>query len=228
MKFLQIAIISTIAFFSLTSYAQTSIQPFDATIVFKKEIQPCIQVNLDPEPKTLKKAWQSYLKTNYDINLKGVGMLSNKDLLSAEGVNIAQVSSKTMDFYTQIIEDKNGSEMKVFVRLGYDIAITEEKYPSEHIAVHEILESFIKFYLPTYYQEKINDTEKRVEKLTKEKEGLVKDIGAKTDEIAKLKMEITEKEDALSANKIALTETEEKLITRKEKLDRIRIQLRNL
>ena len=36
--------------------AQLSILPFDKTIDYDKAQCPCIQVNIDPEPKPLKKA----------------------------------------------------------------------------------------------------------------------------------------------------------------------------
>ena len=135
--------------------AQSLIQPFDATINHDKAQRPSIQVNLDPEPKTLKNAWKDYLKDNYNFKLKGVGFLSNKDLLSAEAITVKQISSDAMDFYTHIVEDENGSEMKVFARHGYDIYITKKNYPNEYKALREILESFIKYYLPKYYEGKI-------------------------------------------------------------------------
>lgn len=208
--------------------AQTSIAPFDATINFNEAERPCIQVNLDPESKNLKEAWRDYLKDNYDFKLKGIGFLSNKDLLSAEAVIVNQISSKTMDFYTHIVEDDNGSEMKVFVRLGYDIYVTNQNYPNEYAAINEIIESFIKYYLPKYYEEEINETEKRVNELTDEKNDLKKKIEEKANDIEKLRTEINEEEEELKAKRGQLEETEGKLAKRKEKLERIRVQLRQL
>lgn len=228
MKLFQFVFILIAALTSLDINAQSSLEPVESTVHFKDGMRPCIQVNLDPEPKTLKKAWAEYLKSNYDLKLKGIGAMSNKDVLSAETVIVNQISSKTVDFYTQIVEDHNGSEMKVFVRFGYDMYITKENYPSEYKAILEIVESFMKFYIPQYYQAEIDDTEKRVEKLTEEKADLVKDIDDKTDEIEELHVEIKERETSLAENKTQLTETEEKLKVRKEKLERIRIQLRKL
>lgn len=228
MKPIQHIFILAVALLSFDLSAQSSIEPVESTIQFNDGTRPCIQVNLDPEPKTLKKAWAEYLNSNYDLKLKGIGMLSNKDLLSAETVTVNQISSNTIDFYTHIVEDRNGSEMKVFARFGYDMYITKENYPTEYKAMLEMVESFMKFYMPTYYQAEIDDTEKRVEKLTEEKESLVKDIDNKTDEIEQLRTEINEREASLTENKKQLEETEEKLTVRKEKLERIRIQLRKL
>jgi flagellar capping protein FliD len=217
-----------ISLLTIQVYAQTTIKPFDAKIDYGKAQRPCLQVNLDPEPKTLKKAWREYLKDNYDFKLKGIGFLSNKDLLSAEEINVNQISSKVMDFYTHIVEDENGSEMKVFVRHGYDIYVSEENYPNEYFAVREILESFIKYYLPKYYEERLSDTEKRVKELVKESDDLQEEIEDDSDDIAKLKKEIEEKEEKLKSNKQALETAKAKLTKRQEKLKRIRSKLRKL
>jgi len=208
--------------------AQTSIETYDSTIKFDKEQRPCLQLNLDPEPKTLKDAWRDYLKDNYDFKLKGIGFLSNKDLLSAEEIMVPQISSKTMDFYTNIEEDENGSEMKVFARHGYDIYISKKNYPDEYDVLREVIDGFIKQYLPTYYEGRVNDTEERIEKLQDETKDLKKEINNGTDSIAKLKKEIEDLEKKLETNNEALEVANKKLIKRNEKLERIKKQIRKL
>jgi hypothetical protein len=207
---------------------QTSIQPVDATINFDEAQRPCIQVKLDPEPKTLKEAWKDYLKDNYDFKLKGIGFLRNKDLLSAEEINVAKISSKQIDFYTHISEDENGSEMKVFVRFGYDIYLNKEDYPNEYETLTVILKDFLNEYLTKYYQEKVNDTEERIEELEDETTDLKEEIADDTASIKKLKKEIEDLESQVESNNKLLEEANNKLIKRKEKLERVRIQLENL
>lgn len=226
----QIKKLLLIAMYSITTQlvGQTSVQPFEATIQYDDAQRPCIQVNLDPEPKTLKEAWKDYLKDNYDLKIRGIGFLTNKDLLSAEGVVMSQVSAKEMDFYTHIVENENGSEMKLFIRLGYDIYINPKNYPNEYAALQEVLESFIKFYVPKYMEQQIKDTEEAVKKLTHEKDDLSENIQEKSNEIDELKQEIREKEAELTTNQEALSLTERKLSNRKEKLERTRTALRKL
>lgn len=228
MKIIKITLLLLISIAAPQLSAQTSIIPIDATVNFDNDQRPCIQTNLDPEPKTLKKAWRNYLKDNYDFKLKGIGFLSNKDLLSAEKIIVPQISSDAMDFYTQILEDENGSEMKVFVRHGYDIYINKNNYPNEYKTLHEILENFIKFYIPKYHQNKINDTEKRIEKLTDETEDLQEDISDNTSTIANLKKEIEKLEDELKSNTEMLETANKKLIKRNAKLIRIKNQIKKL
>lgn len=208
--------------------AQTLIQPFETTINYDNGQRPCLQLNLDPEPKALKHAWRDYLKDNYNFKLKGIGFLRNKDLLNSDEIIVPQISSNAIDFFTHIVEDQNGSEMKVFVRHGYDIYISQENYPNEYAALKEILESFIKFYLPQYYEGKVIETEKRIIKLTDETNDLQKEIADDSSRIVKMKKEITDFEKKLESNIERLEVKNKELIKRTEKLDKIRNQLREL
>ena len=99
MKIIKGALLLVIFLFAIQINAQSQIQSFESTIEHNDAQRPCIQVNLDPEPKTLKKAWKNYLKDNYGVKLKGIGFFSNKDLLSAEEVSWVQstfVNSNSM------------------------------------------------------------------------------------------------------------------------------------
>lgn len=144
--------------------------PYAGTIVHNNAARPCLVVNVDPEPDLLKDAWRDFLKENYDFKLKGIGFLSNKGLLSAEQVVVGQLSSKEMDFYIHVIEDENGSEMKVFAAFGYDMYVDSISMPAEYRELKTILERFLRNYLPEYHQELIEEKEKRVRELSTEKE----------------------------------------------------------
>lgn len=138
-------------------YAQSTL-PYAGTIIHNNAVRPCLVVSVDPEPDLLKKAWRGFLKDNYDFKLKGIGFLRNKDLLSAEQVVVEQVSSKEMDFYTHVIEDENGSEMKVFVAFGYDMYVDSISMHAEYWELNTILKRFLRNYLPKYHQELIEET----------------------------------------------------------------------
>jgi len=158
----------------------------------------------------------------------GIGFLSNKDLLSAEQVNFIQISSKTMDLYTQIIEDENGSEMKVFAAFGYDIYINEENMPTEFAALKGILEKFLIDYLPKHYEDLIIDTEARINKLIKEQNDIEQDIKEDRKKIEDLKDEIKELTDKQNSNQSKLETTKRKLKKRKEKLEKVQRQLNKI
>ncbi len=228
MKPIQLSLFLT--FLLLSSYlnGQNSIKIMDATISHENSKRACLQLNLDPEPKTLKEAWRDFLKDNYGFKLKEIGFLSNNDLLEAGEVSIKELSNETVDFYTHIVEDNNGSEMKVFLRYGYNIYLSKESNPNDYRTLNRIINEFLKFYLPKYYSSRVDDTEKRIKRLAEEAKDFEKEINKDSDEIKKLKKEIKELEDDLKENSELLKEAKTKLKKRKEKLERIEKDLNKL
>lgn len=212
---------------SLSVNAQ-SLVPEKSTIEHNNKMRPCLLVKLDPEPKTLKKAWIKFLKKEYDFKLKGMGWFSNKDLLHTEEVTIEKLSSKKMDFYTYVVEDENGSEMKVFASLGYDIYLNEEEYPVEFKAMNEMIVSFLKQYLPEYYNGKIYESEKTIKSLNKEIKNLKKDIKNNENNIEKLNKKIEKNKASVEDNSQKLKAAEIKLKGRQDKLERVRKKLQQL
>lgn len=212
---------------SLNVSTQT-LTPEKSTIEHNDNIRACWLVKLDPEPKTLKNAWIDFLRKEYDFKLKGMGWFSNKDLLYAEEVIIQKLSSKNMDFYTYVVEDENGSEMKVFASLGYDIYLNEEQYPVEFEALNQMITTFLKQYLPDYYNDKIDESADRVKSLNKEIKSLNGDIEDNKKNIEKLNREIVKYEASLEDNSQMLKTAEIKLIGREDKLERVKNKLKQL
>lgn len=222
------SILTILCVFSVSNLFAQGVTPQQATIEHNDKERPCLQVNADPEPKTLKKAWKDYLKDKHDFKLKGIGFLANKDLLSAEKVVVEAISPKEMNFYTHIVEDENGSEMKVFAAYGYDIYIDPVETPEEYAALRSILEDFLKTYLPKYYEELIEETNERIEDLTDERDDIKEELKDDEKEIKKLKKEIKDLNKNLESNQSKLEEIETKLETRKAKLKRVQQQLRGM
>ena len=223
-----ILLLSVILFSTTLALNAQSIKPQDGTIIFEDKLRSCMVVDLDPETKTLRSAWTEYLEDNYDLKLKGNGFFQNKDILYAENVLIDKISVNSMNFYTQIIENENGSEMKLFASFDYDAFIKKEKDSVEYKSLNEILEGFLKVYLPKYYTIGVNDTKKRILELTEEINDLNEDIISDTGKLEKLKQQIDELTKETETNKIALEINKKKLTKREEKLVRIKSQLNNL
>ena len=221
-------LLSALLLTSFTAQSQELI-PKTGNIVHHDKSRMCLVVILDPEPKTLKKAWKDYLKDNHDVKLDGIGFLANKDMLSEEEVVIKAISSKKMNIYTQVLAaDDNGSQMKVFGSFGYDIYINQKNYPTEYASLRNIVESFIKEYIPKYYTEIIKDTEDKVKDLRKEDEKLEKDIKKAKKDIQELNKDIKEKQEALITNEERLTITKSQLGSQQAKLNQIKAKLRKL
>lgn len=212
---------------SMSMSAQT-LAPQKSTIEHDNKMRTCLLVKVGPEPKALKKAWISFLKKEYDLKLKGMGWFSNKDLLYSEEVIVKKLSHKKIDFYTYVVEDENGSEMKVFGSFGYDIYLNEEDYPREFEAMTEMIVSFLKQYLPEYYDKKINQSMKSVKSLNKEIVNLKENITDNQDRIQKLSKEIEKYKESIEDNSLKLKAAETKLKDRQEEMERVRIKLEQL
>jgi hypothetical protein len=200
--------------------------PSEGMIVHQDAPRACWEVHVDPEPKTLKKAWKEYVKDDFDVKLKGFGLLTNRDLLSAEVAVVRPVSPEPINFYTHIVEDMNGSEMKVFAELNPGDYIGPDNHAAEFRAMQKILDEFLAEYLPTYYQGRVNDAEKRMVELANEREDLKKEITRDSEKISKLEDEIEQARLELKTNQDQLDLAESKLEARKQKLERIRNQLK--
>lgn len=202
------------------------ITPSEGIIAHNDAPRACWIVNVDPEPKTLKKAWKDYVKDDFDVSMKGIGFLTNRDLLSAEEAVVRPISPDPLNFYTQIVEDVNGSELKLFAELSPGDYANPTDHTGEFRAMRRILEDFLAEYLPTYYQGRVKDAEKRMVELADEREKLKKEITRDSEKISSLEEEIEQRRLELESNQNQLDLAESKLEARRQKLERIRNQLR--
>lgn len=191
-------------------------------ISFENKLRPALGANVDPEPKPLKKAWAAYLKKKYDVKIKGIGWFANKDLLTAQDVTIATISTKRMNLYTRIIETTSGSEIKLFASFGYDIFIGSSNYPIEFSALQNMLNTFLLQNLNEYYSDEEKATSKRIKSLNKEKISLLKSIEKNQSRIKRAESDIEQaraKQDSTAQSKINATEKITKLTTEKTNME---------
>ncbi len=202
---------------SCLSFGQ-SIVPQDAKVIHDKVSKPCLSIVVDPSTDELKDAWEDYLAKNHSLKLKGTGFLTNKDVLTAKGVVVTDVSLKTMDFYSEIIEVEGKTSMKLFAAFGYDIYINNADYPTEYAALKKIMTTFLNQYIPAYYNDKIELHTKEVSGLTKDQGKLNKSIEKNKKNIDKMTSKIEKMTSENEKSDKKLEEVETKLKAEKEKL----------
>lgn len=196
-------------------------------IMLENETRACWVVHADPEPKTLKRAWNDYLKDQYGFNLKGIGWFANRDLMEAEEVELLIISNTPVNFFTHIVENDIGSEMKV-------LASDQQQYfspnyqPAKFEELAAMVKNFLKLYIPQYHSSRINDTELRIEELIDETEDLEQEIAKNLTDIEKLEDEIEEIRALMKSNQNQLTNSRIKLEKRKAKLQRKTLLLQDL
>ena len=148
-------------FFSGKLFAQT--YTIDTTnISFQNKQRPCLQVNYDAGPKNVKKAWSNFLKKNYKVKTKGIGLLSDKDLVTTHDVTINGISDKRMDMYAMITDASGGSQMKYFASFGYDFFIGPDNYSTEFAGMKKLLNDFSTQFLNKYYDDEVSSSLKQI------------------------------------------------------------------
>jgi translation elongation factor EF-1beta len=141
-----------------------------STITYENANRPCFTVKYDASPKTVKKAWDDYFKKTYDVKVKGIGFLTNKEVITATDITLLPVSEKRMNMYAAVMDAPGDrSELSYFMSFGYDFYIGPENYPAEFTAMKKILNDFSVEFLTDYYYSEAS-------RMTSEIKSLEKDI----------------------------------------------------
>jgi len=197
-------------------------------IQYEGKTRPSVQVTIEPEAKEVKKAWHDFVKQNYDVKMKGIGLFANRDVLTAEEVKIEKISRHKMDLHTQVIPTKDGTRMEVFAAKGYDIFIDPEKNPKEFDSMERMLNEFLSDYIPRYYAEKVDEQSEEVNDLADVRDEQEEEIIDKQEEISSLKLEITDLEKAIEQGELNLEQTEKDLDDERQKLEMLKHKLATL
>ena len=165
----QFVILGLVLAFCLQLAAQTY-KIDTSTINFENLQRPCFTVKYDASPKTVKKAWDDYFKKTYDVKVKGIGFLTNKEVITATDITLVAISDKRMNLYASVVDAPGDrSELSYFMSFGYDFFIGAANYPTEFTAMKKILNDFsVEFLTDFYYSE--------ASRMTSEIKGLEKDI----------------------------------------------------
>jgi hypothetical protein len=137
-------------------------------ISFQNKLRPCLKVSYDADPKRVKESWSKFLKKNYKIKSKGIGLLSDKDIVSTQDVTIHNISDKRMNIYASITGMASGSEMNYFMSFGYDFFIGPDNYTTEFEGMKKLLNDFSVEFLNTYYGDETSKILKEIKHLEKD------------------------------------------------------------
>jgi regulator of replication initiation timing len=212
-----------------------NLEIFQDQITYEDREYPSYSVYLEPDSKEVKKELEDYMKDNYDIKLKGIGFLSNKDVLYADKVEIEAISSKKMDFFAKAVEEGERTKLSFFGAYGYSIPVGPQEDNLAYTKMRKVMVGFVNDYLPGYYTEQVEDVQDIVDDYRDDKEDLQDDISDNKKDIEKNLKEIEElrKENEnltkeLSETSEKLTESEDKLKKVKRELDKVNTQLKGL
>lgn len=218
--------INLLILFAVLISLKTSAQTFKidtSEVSFEDKLRPCLVVKYDANAKTVKKGWADYLKKNYSIKVKGIGLLTDKDIVDAEDVTISTIADKRMNMYAKVTDQPAGSEMKFFVSFGYDFFIGPQNYGNEFGAMHKLLNNFSINFLNDYYSDEASNILKQIK-------GLENDIKKNSKEADRNTKKANKGSDAVASgyeakNKALMMENkqiEEKIEKLKSEMERIK------
>ncbi len=159
-------LILSLAFVCCLSLSAQTYKIDTSTITFENANRPCLKVTYDASPKTVKKAWDEYFKKTYDVKIKGIGFLTNKDVITGTDISLVAVSDKRMNIYAAVADAPGDrSELNYFMSFGYDFFIGPENYPAEFAAMKKILNDFSVEFLTEYYYSEASRMTHEIKKL---------------------------------------------------------------
>jgi len=191
------------------------------TVTFETKSRDCLFSTVDPPSKELKKALKHYLKKTYQIKLKGVGFLTNKDFLNAQDVRCGSISSKRLNIYAHITQAPTVSQMSFFASFGYDIFVDPKIYPNEFGELKNIMNRFLLEYLNEYYSQEVINTSKKIKKNNDKRTKLAKRIDKNERKASRADKRIKRLNDSSPADskeQIAVTDKTNSLTNKKTKL----------
>lgn len=179
---------------------QTSAQTYKidtAKINFENKERPALYVKYDAPPKTVKKAWDDFFKKNYDVKVKGISLLTNKEIITATDVIIMAISDKRMNMYASVTDAAGErSELKYFSSFGYDFFIGPDNYAAEFAGMKKILNDFSMEFLTDYYGSEASRITNDIKRLEKDISKNNKDIKQNTRKAKKKSSEVASGMDA--------------------------------
>lgn len=194
-----------------------------STITYENVNRPCFTVKYDASPKTVKKAWDDYFKKTYDVKVKGIGFLTNKEIITATDISLVAVSEKRMNMYAAVVDASGDrSELNYFMSFGYDFFIGPQNYPAEFTAMKKVLNDFSVEFLTEFYGDEAS-------RMTREIKGLEKDISGNNKDMKKntrkARKESKEVASGLQAKNISMQmENDQK----KKKIEELGIAIENI
>lgn len=155
-----------------------------------KELRHAIHVKLEPEAKEVSSEWRSFIRSKLDLRLKG-----NWRERRAEGVEINKLSDSTLSLYFRFNEIQTGTEFFIVMKYENGDYFSHESNSNEFQFMENLVHDFLRDYLPGYYNNLIEETNKEISKLEKSIKSTKKSIERNDKSIEKNKSRIRSLED---------------------------------
>jgi hypothetical protein len=190
------------------------------TVEYDKERVPALEVSVTPPRKDLQDAFDDWMQDNYDINMKGGGLFSDKNLRRAEAVTLEPVSTDQINLFTKTVEQRGSTTMYLFASQGLGNYFTRQD-EAAFAGLEKIFDDFLSSYLPEYYDMRIAEASEALEDLRDDLADVRKDIKDNEEEIRKLKKENIDLEEDVRELENAIRDAENSLQQRRAARQRV-------
>jgi len=197
------------------------------TVEYEKNNVDALTVTMKPERKDIQKAFDDWMDDRYNINMKGGGLFGDKNLRSAEDVNIPAISTDNISFFTETEEVNGETRMTIFASYGLSNFIEADDYKA-YTGLEDIFDGFLSSYLPEYYEERVAEARKELEDFREEVEETEKDIRENEERITDLQRENEEKRSELKELERKIADAKKMLDKREEIRREVRRQVTGL
>lgn len=195
------------------------------TVEFEKQQVPALRASITPPRKDLQDAFEDWMDDTYDINMKGGGLFSDKEIRSAEDISLAPVSSDRINLFTKTIASKNETNMYLFAARGSQRFIGPDE-ATAFAGLEQIFDDFLSYYLPEYYAERVAEAKEELEDLQDDLKDLRDDIADNEEKIQQLRKENIDLESEAGELEKAIRDAEALLEKRRNTQQRVNRQLR--
>lgn len=202
------------ALFISTAFAQVG-RIEQTTIQHDKKSVDAVTVTMKPERKDIQKAFDDWIDDRYDIDMKGGGLFSDKNMRRAEAVNIPAISTENITLYVSTEETSGQTRMTIYASKGNGNFFEDSDY-SAFTGLEDIMDNFLSNYLPEYYEERVAEAMEELEDLKKDRKKATEDIADNEEKIIKLKKDNEELRNEVSDLEAKIEEAEKMLNMRKE------------
>lgn len=173
--------------------------------------QASVNLQVEPGSKAIKSALKDWMKSEFDVNLKGYGFLTNRSTLNAEGVILPAISDQRMDFFAKVKPLKNKTQVQFFGAFGPEVPINALDYPQAYANLQSFSLDFMDHFLPKWYRSRIAEAQEIVGELKRERAKLVEDKQDHQDNILELEREVLDIDSDIAKTDTELTQAEKRL-----------------
>ena len=151
----------------------------------------------DTQEKTLDDM-KDYLKDRSDIKLKKEG----DDMLIAEKVSLPAITTKRGDLIGLCQVTEQYYSMAIIFKLGYDISLSTEEYPTEMESMRHYMKSFMTFHYERIYADRMALLEDQIKDVEKERDQTEKQVGSINNKISSNSKKIAKETDDAKINEL--------------------------